>query len=93
MNPRKKRRTRRTQSPDAAALQHISHQLSRLQAPSDPQVLSDINDKLGRIEHRLNDVQADATRRGAIAGAITGSVAGGIVATAIMLIKARLMVY
>ena len=87
MKARHKRRTRRTQQnhSEAAALQRISNQLTRLQAPVDPDVLSGINAKFG-----LADVQASATRRGAVAGAVAGTLTSSLVVTALMLIKARL---
>ncbi|MEG0233783.1 MAG: hypothetical protein RR429_13225 [Hafnia sp.] len=92
MKARHKRRTRRTQQnhSEAAALQRISNQLTRLQTPVDPDVLSGINAKLDRIELGLTDVQASATRRGAVAGAVAGTLTSSLVVTALMLIKARL---
>ncbi|AYJ94776.1 MULTISPECIES: hypothetical protein [Enterobacterales] len=53
-------------------------------------LLSEINQRLARMESSLDDVKSSAIRQGAIAGAITGSVSGGLVYTTIMLIKAKL---
>ncbi|EPP7669464.1 hypothetical protein ACUVNR_004582, partial [Yersinia enterocolitica] len=66
-------------------------QLDQLIIPGqDLEILADINVKLERIETNITSIQVEATRRGAMAGAIAGGLSGGIIATAIVLIKARL---
>lgn len=96
MNARQKRRTRRAvvATSEQQMLMRIHTELSRMQTPVDPDILSDINTKLERIDTSLSDIRADAVRRGtnagAIAGAITGGLAGGIVTLGIMIIKAKL---
>lgn len=80
MKVRNKRRSRRNtiSQDERGTLLRISEQLDRLPVQSD--VLNGINDKLKR----------DASRRGAIAGSIAGSLSGGIIALAIMFIRAKL---
>ncbi|MGL5627929.1 MAG: hypothetical protein ACRDDO_02260 [Plesiomonas shigelloides] len=95
MKPRQKRRARRTQPvvapSELAALRRISQQLEQLTAPTpEPLVLHEINGKLDRIELQLAAVRSDATRRGAMAGALAGGLTSGIITTGILLIKARL---
>lgn len=92
MKPRHKRRAPRTviSTDEREALQRISTQLESLQFPLNPDVLTGINDKLGRIETRLEDIGQDATRRGALAGAVAGGLTGGIIAITIMFIRAKL---
>ncbi|ATN93626.1 hypothetical protein VW6B_22 [Pseudomonas phage VW-6B] len=53
-------------------------------------LLSEINERLARMEGNLDDVKSSAIRQGAIAGAISGGVSGGLVYTTILLIKAKL---
>ncbi|MCX8962150.1 hypothetical protein EHW64_13665 [Erwinia psidii] len=91
MKARQKRRNRRctaapAESAGLAELSRISARLDRLQAPVNPDVLFSIDDRLSRIESGMDSIRADASRRGAVAGAVAGS----IVTTAILLIKARL---
>ncbi|HAF1675198.1 hypothetical protein [Kosakonia sacchari] len=92
MKARQKRRSRRItiSQTEQDTLNRISAQLDRLQAPVNPDILSGINDKLSRIDVRLTTISDDAARRGATAGAITGGLAGGVIAVAILLIRAKL---
>lgn len=92
MKARQKRRNRRItiSQTEQDTLNRISAQLDRLQAPVNPDILSGINDKLSRIDVRLTTISDDAARRGATAGAITGGLAGGVIAVAILLIRAKL---
>lgn len=92
MKARQKRRTRRIHisAGEQQTLSRISEQLDRLQSPVNPDILGGINSKLDRIESRLGDINADATRHGAVAGAVAGGLSGGMVAVAIMLIRAKL---
>lgn len=93
MKPRQKRRSRRVNAVNSEvnALNKISTQLDQLFIPGqDLEILADINLKLDRIETNMTAIQVEATRRGAVAGAIAGSLSGGLIATAIVLIKARL---
>ncbi|WP_447876846.1 hypothetical protein [Serratia fonticola] len=53
-------------------------------------MLSEINQRLVRIESNIDQVKEIATRNGAISGAVAGTVSGSLVATGIYLIKARL---
>ncbi|EPP1150905.1 hypothetical protein ACULTK_004424 [Yersinia enterocolitica] len=93
MKSRQKRRSRRVHAVESevSALKKISTQLDQLIIPGqDLEILADINVKLERIETNITSIQVEATRRGAMAGAIAGGLSGGIIATAIVLIKARL---
>jgi hypothetical protein len=93
MKSRQKRRTHRVNAVEheVNTLKKISSQLESLIIPSqDIEILTDINHKLERIELNISHIQTTATRRGAMAGAIAGGLSGGIIATAIVLIKARL---
>ncbi|HDM8344595.1 TPA: hypothetical protein ACJ2ST_004123 [Yersinia enterocolitica] len=93
MKSRQKRRSRRVHAVEneVSALKKISTQLDQLIIPGqDLEILTDINLKLDRIETNMTAIQVEATRRGAVAGAIAGSLSGGLIATAIVLIKARL---
>ncbi|HEN3351671.1 TPA: hypothetical protein U5D73_000749 [Yersinia enterocolitica] len=93
MKSRQKRRSRRVHAVESevSALKKISTQLDQLIIPGqDLEILADINVKLDRIETNITSIQVEATRRGAMAGAIAGGLSGGIIATAIVLIKARL---
>ncbi|HEC1649388.1 TPA: hypothetical protein R1156_001299 [Yersinia enterocolitica] len=93
MKSRQKRRSRRVHAVESevSALKKISTQLDQLIIPGqDLEILADINSKLDRIETNITAIQVEATRRGAVAGAIAGGLSGGIIATAIVLIKARL---
>lgn len=49
-----------------------------------------IYEKLDRIERRIDNIDAVASRKGAVAGAIAGGLSGCLVSTTIWLIKARL---
>lgn len=53
-------------------------------------LLSEINERLARMEGNLDEIKSSAIRQGAIAGAISGGVSGGLVYTTILLIKAKL---
>ncbi|CNK22782.1 Uncharacterised protein [Yersinia frederiksenii] len=93
MKSRQKRRSRRVHAVESevSALKKISTQLDQLFIPGqDLEILTDINLKLERIETNITTIQVEATRRGTVAGAIAGGLSGGIIATAIVLIKARL---
>lgn len=93
MKSRQKRRSRRVHAVESevSALKKISTQLDQLIIPGQElEILADINVKLDRIETNITAIQVEATRRGAMAGAIAGGLSGGIIATAIVLIKARL---
>ncbi|HDL7686825.1 TPA: hypothetical protein PXP22_001386 [Yersinia enterocolitica] len=93
MKSRQKRRSRRVHAVESevSALKKISTQLDQLIIPGqDLEILADINVKLDRIETNITSIQVEATRRGAMAGAIAGGLSGGVIATAIVLIKARL---
>lgn len=92
MKARQKRRSRRItiSQGEQETLNRISAQLDRLQVPVNPDILSGINDKLSRIDVRLTTISDDAARRGATAGAMTGGIAGGLIAVAILLIRAKL---
>ena len=92
MKARQKRRTRRIPiaSDEQETLYRISAQLDRLQMPVNPDILGGINDKLERIDSRLSAINADATRHGAKAGTIAGGLTGGLIAVAILLIRAKL---
>ena len=92
MKARHKRRSRRIQvgHGEQEALSRISEQLVRLQAPVNPDVLDGINDKLSRIEVRMENFSDVAAHRGAKAGAMAGAFSGGVIAVAILLIRAKL---
>jgi tetrahydromethanopterin S-methyltransferase subunit G len=53
-------------------------------------LLSEINQRLERIENNIDEVKSVATRQGAIAGGIAGTIGGGVVTTGILFIKAQL---
>lgn len=102
MKPRQKRRTRRTlmASPvpvtnpmlgELQELRSIGAKLDALQHALPNSVGIDlICDKLDRIERRIDDIDAVASKKGAVAGAIAGGLSGCLVSTTIMLIKARM---
>ncbi|ELC5001919.1 hypothetical protein RJK40_001377 [Salmonella enterica] len=92
MKARQKRRNRRTliSHDERETLNRIAQQLDRIQTPVSPDILGGINDKLSRIELRLEDISDDASRRGAMAGAGAGAVTGGLITLAIMFIRAKL---
>jgi division protein CdvB (Snf7/Vps24/ESCRT-III family) len=52
--------------------------------------LRKISTQLDSIELRLDTMQSEAVKGGAIAGAAAGAVTGGIVAAGLAMIKARL---
>ncbi|EOI6592730.1 hypothetical protein ACMVCH_004553, partial [Yersinia enterocolitica] len=79
MKPRQKRRSRRVNAVNSEvnALNKISTQLDQLFIPGqDLEILADINLKLDRIETNMTAIQVEATRRGAVAGAIAGGLSG-----------------
>lgn len=49
-----------------------------------------IYEKLDRIERRIDNIDAAASKKGAVAGALAGGISGCLVSTTIWLIKARL---
>lgn len=53
-------------------------------------ILTEINQRLVRIESSVDVVKTTATRAGALSGAVAGTVSGGLVATGIYLIKTKL---
>ncbi|WP_140918350.1 hypothetical protein [Limnobaculum xujianqingii] len=52
--------------------------------------LQNISAQLDRIEDHLSDIQAAATKSGAVAGAVAGSLSGALVATGIAVIQSKL---
>lgn len=101
MKPRQKHRSRRTQETapvpvnpilgELQELRSIGEKLDALQHTLPGAMGIDlICDKLDRIERRIDDIDAVASKKGAVAGAIAGGLSGCLVSTTIMLIKARM---